>query len=327
MAQILVTGGAGYIGSHVCKALKNAGHSPVSYDNLSRGFAHAVKWGPLVEGDVRDVEKLKKSLQDFSIEGVIHLAAYAYVGESVENPKMYFENNVDGMALLLEALQETGTQNLVFSSSCATYGESQKALIDEDHPQAPINPYGLSKLMGEKMLLQFRNDLGHRACGLRYFNAAGADPDLEIGENHDPEPHLIPNLIRTAQQGGFFQIFGSDYDTPDGTCVRDFIHVSDLADAHVLCLEKLLNEKNGEGFYNLGCGEGYSLLQVANSVNQVLNKNCEIQFLPPREGDPARLVCDSQLFRDEFQWIPKHSSLEKMIQTASEWEIKKGSHS
>jgi UDP-arabinose 4-epimerase len=319
LIPILVTGGAGYIGSHTCKALRQEGFQPIALDNLSRGFAHSVKWGPMVEGDIRNMDHLIKVLKEHQIQAVIHFAAFAYIKESVENPPIYFENNVTGTALLLEAMKEAGVKNIVFSSSCATYGESHSPQIGESHPQHPINPYGLSKLMGEKMLSQFKEQWGFEVCGLRYFNAAGADPDGEVGENHDPEPHLIPTLIRKTQAGAPLTINGNQYPTPDGTCVRDFIHVTDLANAHVLALKKLLQGGLKESFYNLGVGQGYSLLEVAETVAQVLKKEINIEFHPPRSGDPASLVCDASLFSKEMYWKPQYPDLSQMVQTAARW--------
>lgn len=315
-----MTGGAGYIGSHVCKALAKAGHQPVAYDNLSRGFKQAVHWGPLVEGDIRDVEKLQKSFADHKIEAIIHLAAFAYVAESVVKPRMYFENNVDGTALLLEAMTMNSIKKLVFSSSCAVYGESKVKFINENHPTSPINPYGLSKLMGEKMVKQWLSSPdSNRGCCLRYFNAAGADLDGEIGENHNPEPHLIPTLLKKADQGSPLTLFGQDYPTEDGTCVRDFIHVSDLAQAHVLVLERMLESKKLKPVYNLGIGKGYSLKEVAKAILKVTQNQNPITYGERREGDPAYLVGDTQLFATEFNWKPQIQSLEKMIESGWSW--------
>lgn len=319
MANILVTGGAGYIGSHTCKALSRAGHRPISYDNLSRGHRSAVQWGPLVVGDLLDFEKLKKILIEQEIEAVIHFAAYAYVKESVENPEMYFENNVYGSLMLFEAMKEAGVQNIVFSSSCATYGESQTNLITETHSQMPINPYGLTKLMTERMLNKY-HQLGELDyCALRYFNAAGADPDLDIGESHDPEPHLIPTFIQKVLHKEALPIFGDQYPTPDGTCIRDFIHVTDLAEAHVLTVEKLVKKTNQHQFYNLGTSQGYSLKEVAMTIGRMLNCDVELEMKEARAGDPARLVGDASRFHGEFLWHPKNSTLEKIVEDARAW--------
>ena len=319
MANILVTGGAGYIGSHVCKALSKAGHTPITYDNLSRGFKKSVKWGPLVQGDLHDFEKLKKTLHDHKIQAVMHFAAFAYIRESVENPQMYFQNNVDGSIMLLEAMRERGVKNIVFSSTCATYGEAQTDVIDESHPQNPINPYGLSKLMVEKILIKYQKEYGFNFCGLRYFNAAGADPELEIGESHDPEPHIIPNIIKAGLQKTTLSIFGNNYPTPDGTCVRDFVHVSDLAQAHVLVLEKLLSQQEIKAFYNLGNSRGYSLLELLKSTEKILNQPVSYEIKENRPGDPAKLVGCPDLFIKDLSWQQDHSSLDQIIQTAINW--------
>ncbi len=323
MQNILVTGGAGYIGSHTCKALYRAGYQPITYDNLCRGFRKSVKWGPLIEGDLHDFEKLKRVLQDESISAVVHFAAYAYVKESIEKPQMYFHNNVEGSILLIEAMIAAGVKNIVFSSTCATYGESEASKINENHPQRPINPYGLSKWMVERILEKYQAHSHIRICGLRYFNVAGADSDLEIGESHDPEPHLIPCLIEKAVNDHPMTINGDDYPTPDGTCVRDFTHVSDLADAHVLALRNLLAAENKHHFYNLGTSQGHSLKEIGRAIAQALGKSENFQIKPRRPGDPARLVADAQTFQTEFQWAPQQSDLETLIESAIQWSIKK----
>ena len=319
MVNILVTGGAGYIGSHACKALKKQGHNPVTFDNLSRGFKKSVQWGPLVEGNLQDFDKLKKTMEDHKIEAVLHFAAYAYVGESIAFPEMYFDNNVKGSVLLFEAMKEAGVKTLVFSSTCATYGEAQSEVINESHPQNPINPYGLSKLMIEKMLVKYGEKYDFNFCGLRYFNASGADPDLEIGECHDPEPHIIPNIIRAGLNGEAMKIFGNDYPTPDGTCIRDFIHVTDLAQAHVLVLENLLNQKTTQSFYNLGNTQGYSLLELIKKTEEILEKSIPFEVTQRRQGDPAKLIGASDLFLKDFKWERKHSDLETILKTSIAW--------
>lgn len=322
MANILVTGGAGFIGSHTCKALAKKGHTPIGFDNLSRGHKEAVKWGPLIEGDIRNINHLKEIMKKHDISAVIHFAAFAYIKESVEHPQMYFENNVTGTALLLQAMLEAEVKTIVFSSSCATYGESTAEQISEDHPQNPINPYGLSKLMGERMLEQYKRQHQFKICGLRYFNAAGADPDGELGENHDPEPHLIPTLIRQAATNTPITLNGQDYPTPDGTCIRDFIHVTDLAEAHVVALEGLLENSSSHDFYNLGVGNGYSLLEVAKSIKNNLNSTSPIKYSERRSGDPAKLICDNSRFQKQWNWSPKHNDLNFMIESAKTWLLK-----
>ncbi len=320
MKKILVTGGAGYIGSHTCKALHAKGFIPVTYDNLSRGHRAAVRWGPLIEGDIHDHSKLTHVMKTENIRAVLHFAAYAYIQESVENPQMYFKNNVEGSILLVEAMAQAGVKNLIFSSTCATYGESNQTTIDENHPQNPINPYGLSKLMVERILEKYKELGVLDFCALRYFNGAGADADLEIGETHDPEPHLIPRLIQKILDGEPVAINGNTYPTADGTCVRDFIHVSDLAQAHVLALEALLEQRNGWDFYNLGSHQGYSLLEIAAAIGDRLGISPVIEFHPPRLGDPARLVGDAQRFQKEFQWHPQHSDLKTIVDSATRWQ-------
>lgn len=323
MANILVTGGAGFIGSHLCKALHNNGHNPIVFDNLSRGHRHNVKWGPLIEGDLHDYEKLRTVLEDHDIEAVVHLAAYAYVGESVENPQLYFENNVCGSVLLFEAMKDSKVRNLVFSSSCATYGESIQPIIDESHPQLPINPYGLSKLMVENILRKYQAEQSLKPCCLRYFNAAGSDPELEIGEEHDPEPHVIPNIIAAHLHGNEVCINGDDYPTPDGTCVRDFIHVMDLADAHILIVNQQLNEKEVDFAYNVGVGQGYSIKELIDEVSKQTGTRTPIHVGPRRPGDPASLVADSSHFYQRFQWQPQRSDLPTLIKDALAWMKKK----
>jgi len=239
--NILVTGGAGYIGSHTCKQLKKYGLSPIVYDNLSRGHKEFVQWGPFVEGDILDTEKVKKTLEEHKIQAVIHFAAFAYVGESVENPSLYYKNNVHGTFSLLEAMLKANVKNLVFSSTCATYGIPEKIPLMEDMPQNPINPYGQTKLMIEKILRDYGTAYGFKSVCLRYFNAAGADQDGVIGERHNPETHLIPLAIEAALKNKTMKIFGNDYETPDGTCLRDYIHVTDLAEPPLLALKHLHN--------------------------------------------------------------------------------------
>lgn len=320
MKKILVTGGAGYIGSHTCKALAAAGFEPITYDNLGRGHRQAVQWGPFYQGDLFDPENLIKTMKTEKVEAVIHFAAFAYIKESVEKPLLYFENNVMGTAMLLEAMLEAGVANIVFSSSCATYGESTSRLIAEDHPQKPINPYGLSKWMTEQMLKKYRTLGLIDFCALRYFNAAGADPEGEIGESHDPEPHIIPTFIKLALQNKSMAIFGHNYPTSDGTCVRDFVHVSDLAVAHVLALEKLLKKENRNNFYNLGRGKGFSLKEIASHVSQIMGQELKIEFRPRRDGDPAQLVGDAQRFQSEYNWNPQLSDIATLLETAIRWE-------
>ncbi|MBM3560968.1 MAG: UDP-glucose 4-epimerase GalE, partial [Alphaproteobacteria bacterium] len=259
---VLVTGGAGYIGSHACKALAQAGWQPVAYDNLVYGHPWAVKWGPLERGDILDAARLDAVLAQYKPKAVMHFAAFAYVGESVVDPAKYYTNNIYGTQMLLDAARRAGIDRFVFSSTCATYGLPQRETLDEAHPQAPINPYGFTKLVVERMLADYRAAYGLRSIALRYFNAAGADPDGEIGESHDPETHLLPLLLGAGLgRRPAITVFGRDYATPDGTCIRDYIHVADLAAAHVAAVERLEGEPLRPA-YNLGTGNGHSVQQV-----------------------------------------------------------------
>lgn len=319
--KILVTGGAGYIGSHTCKMLKNQGYEPVVYDNLSRGHSWAIKWGPLVKGDLQETERIVRTLQEHQIQAVIHFAAYAYVGESVQKPELYYENNFGGSLSLLKAMQKAGTKKIVFSSSCATYGNPQKEFLTEDHPQNPINPYGQSKLMVEKLLQDSVQAWGLEAVALRYFNAAGADPDGEIGEAHDPETHLIPLAIQAGLgKKNEISVFGNDYPTPDGTGLRDYIHVNDLASAHIAALKQLLDNKITFEAFNLGTGHGYSVLQVIDKVSEVLGRKVPTRIIGRREGDPPKLVADATKAFKSLGWKAQCSDLESLITTAAQWE-------
>lgn len=323
MKAVLVTGGAGYIGSHACKALAAAGYEPVAFDNLVYGHEWAVKWGPLVRGDILDRSALDQVFARYQPVAVMHFAAFAYVGESVTDPGKYYRNNVAGTLNLLEALRDHGRDHdmakFIFSSTCATYGTPAIVPIPENHPQQPINPYGQSKLMIEQMLRDFDVAHGLRSISLRYFNAAGADPDGETGEAHDPETHLIP-LVLDAAAGirPHITVFGDDYDTPDGTCIRDYIHVSDLAGAHVLALGALVNGAPTTA-YNLGNGQGFSVREVIDVARQVTGREIPVQMGARRAGDPARLVGDAQRIQHELDWKPKHADLKGMIDTAWKW--------
>jgi UDP-arabinose 4-epimerase len=323
---VLVTGGAGYIGSHACKALAQAGYTPVTFDSLVYGHREAVKWGPLVEGDLADRELLNTVLRDHSIKAVVHFAAYAYVGESMQNPGKYFQNNVTNTINLLEAMRDNDVGAIVFSSTCATYGMPQSLPIDESHPQAPVNPYGESKLFVEKALHWFGVAHGISSVALRYFNAAGADPDGEIGEQHDPETHLIPLIIDTALgQRAAIDVYGTDYPTPDGTAIRDYIHVTDLAEAHALALGHLLS--GGESTcLNLGTGQGYSVREVIDAVEKCSGTNVATRNCARRAGDPAELVADARQARHVLQWSPAWSSLEQIIETALCWHEQSGGY-
>jgi UDP-arabinose 4-epimerase len=316
---VLVTGGAGYIGSHACKALAKAGYDPVAWDNLSRGHRRAVRWGDLEEGDLLDGARLREVLRRRRPVAVLHFAAFAYVGESVSNPGLYWRNNVAGSLSLLEAMRDEGVARLVFSSTCATYGDPVEIPITETHPQRPVNPYGESKLAVERMLDGFRCAHGVDSVSLRYFNAAGCDPDGEIGEDHDPEPHLIPRALMAASgRVDALDIFGDDWATRDGTCVRDYIHVQDLADAHVKALEAL-ERGNAPAACNLGNGRGFTVREVVESVARITGRPVPHRFAPRRPGDPAELVGSAELARTALGWTPRIRDLDAMVDTAWRW--------
>lgn len=319
---VLVSGGAGYIGSHACKALAAAGYQPVAYDNLAYGHESAVKWGPFERGDINDAERLDQVLKQYRPIAVMHFAAYAYVGESVQDPGKYYRNNVAGSLCLIEAANRHGIDKFIFSSTCATYGEPQQIPMTEAHRQMPINPYGHSKLMIEQMLRDFEVAHGLRSVSLRYFNAAGADPAGETGEDHDPETHLIPLVLDAAlgvRPG--ITVFGDDYDTPDGTCVRDYIHVTDLADAHVSALRYL--EKGGaSGAFNLGNGNGFSVMEIIETAKKVTGKAIPFSIGPRRAGDPPKLIGDSARIRQVLNWQPAYADIETIIETAWQWQRK-----
>jgi UDP-arabinose 4-epimerase len=318
--NVLVTGGAGYIGSHTCKELAHRGYNPIAFDNLTRGTRASVKWGPLVVGDLINKHELRQVIDAFQIEAVVHFAALAYVGESVETPARYFRNNVTGTLNLLEAMAETSIMNLVFSSTCAVYGIPDHVPITEVAPTKPINPYGETKLQTEKMLPWFARAHGLNWIALRYFNAAGADPDGEIGENHNPETHLIPLAIQAAIGGGPpLRILGTDYPTQDGTAVRDFIHVTDLADAHVRALDYLCNGGDS-GVFNLGTGTGHSVLEIVDAIGRISNCNVPTIVSGRREGDPPILVADTARANHVMGWRPRHSDLATIVSTALDWE-------
>lgn len=319
MENILIVGGAGYIGSHTCKCLAENGYMPVVLDNFITGHREAVKWGPLIEGDMDQRPLLDCIFAEYDIAAVMHFAAFAYVGESVLVPAKYYQNNVAGTIALLEAMVANGVLNFVFSSTCAIFGESAINILDEDNPKNPINPYGRSKLMVETILSDFKTAYGLQSMCLRYFNAAGADPAGVIGEDHSPETHLIPLLLKTAMgQRPGVEVFGDDYATPDGTCIRDYIHVSDLAMAHVAALERLLEGQPGNG-YNLGTGKGYSVMQVLETVQRVTGCHIPVTMKGRRPGDPARLVASCEKAKKELGWQSKLDCLDRIVQTAWDW--------
>jgi UDP-arabinose 4-epimerase len=317
--KILVTGGAGYVGSHTCKALAAAGYAPVVLDNLSAGHRWAVRWGPLVVGDIANRALVLKTIKRFNVQAVLHFAAHGYVGESVQKPRKYFDNNVSKTLSLLDALLDAGVNKLVFSSSCATYGIPRSLPIVEDHPQNPINPYGASKLFVENILKWYEPAYGLRYTNLRYFNAAGADPDGEIGEDHTPETHLIPLVIAAAQgTNSAIEIFGTDYDTADGTPVRDYVHVCDLATAHVKALGRLLAGE-ASASVNLGTGRGHSIRDVISAVEAVSRKAVTVIAGRRRPGDPPALIANPQVGQSLLGWKPLKSDLHTIVQTAWDW--------
>ena len=316
---ILVVGGAGYIGSHMCKALAQRGYLPVVLDNLGRGHGEAVQWGPLVTGAMDDPHLLDRTLSAWPFEAVMHFAAFAYVGESVTDPALYYRNNLAAPMVLLDAMGRHGVDRFIFSSTCAIYGEPSRIPITEDHPQAPINPYGWAKKTLEQILVDYGRAYGLKSVSLRYFNAAGADPDGEIGEDHDPETHLIPLVLQTALgQKETVRIFGDDYPTEDGTCIRDYVHVNDLADAHLLALERLL-AGGGSGAYNLGNGRGFSVREVIDTARRVTGCVIPVENAPRRPGDPARLIGSSDRFMTGYGWRPRFADLESIVKTAWNW--------
>jgi UDP-arabinose 4-epimerase len=322
--HVLVTGGAGYIGSHTCKLLARAGFEPVVLDNLSRGHAWAVRWGPLVQGDLGDRALLEAVFRQYRIAAVIHFAAYAYVHESMLSPEIYFHNNVVNTVTLVDVMRQQGVRPIVFSSTCATYGHPQHVPITESHPQSPVNPYGESKRMVEKLLYWYGEVHGLCWAALRYFNAAGADPDGEIGEGHDPEPHLIPRaLAAAAGEIPSVDVYGTDYDTPDGTAVRDYVHVNDLGTAHLLALQHLL-DGGGSDAFNLGTGSGSSVRQVLSAIGSVTGKRVPFRELPRRPGDPPTLVADAGKAKSVLGWAPRYSELTSMIETAWQWHSRRG---
>jgi len=319
MKRILVTGGAGFIGSHTCKALAAKGYEPIVFDNLSAGHRKAVKWGPLVVGDIRDGKALAATFREHRPDAVIHFAAHAYVGESTEAPAKYYDNNVSGTLSLLNAMHAADVNTLVFSSSCATYGIPGRVPITEDTPLLPVNPYGWTKRIAEQILSDYAAAYGLAFVALRYFNAAGADPDGELGEWHDPETHLIPRAMMAA--AGSIQhldIFGTDYDTPDGTCIRDYVHVMDLADAHVRALS-LFADRDVRLRLNVGTGKGYSIGEIVKAIETVTGRKVPTVASPRRAGDPPVLVADPKAAMQALGFEPRHSDLDTIVRTA--WPV------
>ena len=319
---ILITGGAGYIGSHANKMLYEKGYDTVVFDNLVYGYKNFVQWGEFVLGDLADYDQLDMVFQHYSIDAVMHFAAYAYVGESVTNPEKYYYNNVVNTLNLLKAMRKHDVNQFIFSSSCATYGIPQKIPIPEDHPQHPINPYGQCKLIVENVLRDYADAYNLKYVSLRYFNAAGADPDGKIGEAHDPETHLIPLILDAASdQNKHISIFGTDYNTPDGTCIRDYIHVNDLAQAHILALNHLESGADSDVF-NLGNGNGISVKEMIETARHVTGKTIQMIESPRRPGDPDSLVGSASKARKILGWRPQYTEIKDIIETAWNWKLK-----
>lgn len=317
--KVLVCGGAGYIGSHMVRHLLAQGHQATVFDNLSSGHRAAVGDARLVVGDLLDRQALAALFRDARFDAVMHFCARSLVGESVEQPYAYYENNVSGTLNLLQAMREAGVGRLVFSSTAAVFGQPQAELIDEAHPTCPINPYGASKLMVERVLADAHRAYGLRSVALRYFNAAGADPSGEIGESHQPETHLIPNVLRaTLGHGGGLKVFGDDYETRDGTCVRDYVHVNDLAAAHLQALN-FMESRDGAHVFNLGNGQGFTVLQVIEAARRVTGMDIPFERAPRRAGDPAVLVASSARAREQLGWVPAYSDVGQIIETAWQW--------
>lgn len=322
MSTVVVTGGAGYIGSHAVKALVAAGQRVIVYDNLSAGHreAAALAGGSLEVGDIQDADRLRDLLRTSEADAVMHFAAWLSVGDSVKDPAGYYENNVGGALAVLRAMSEAGTKHFIFSSTAATFGNPVRTPIDETHPQAPINAYGQTKLAIERALPHFERAYGLRWTALRYFNAAGADPDGALGEDHAPEIHVIPRAIDAALGRAAFSIYGCDYDTPDGTCLRDYIHVSDLASAHVLALEGL-RAGRPSGAYNLGNGRPASVREVVAAVERVTGRPVPVGVGPRRPGDPAVLFASSDRIKRELGWTPRFEDLQMIVETAYRWRV------
>lgn len=321
MVNVLVVGGAGFIGSHMVKMLARQGCRVTTLDDLSSGHRDAVLYGDFVQGDMAD-RALLDAVLSRGFDAVMHFASFIQVGESVHNPALYYQNNVVKTLALLDAMRAHGVLRFIFSSTAATFGEPQYAPMDEKHPQRPINPYGRTKLMVEQVLADYERAYGLRSVSLRYFNAAGADPEGQLGERHEPETHLIPLTLQVAAgRRPHLQVFGRDYDTPDGTCVRDYVHVEDLCSAHGLALNALMAGSGSQAF-NLGSGHGFSVQEVIDTARQVSGRSIAVLDSPRRAGDPARLVADPTLARQQLGWQPRHSDLRTLIEHAWRWETR-----
>lgn len=317
MKQVLVCGGAGYIGAHMAKLLAEAGFGVTVLDNLSTGHREAARWGELVEADLLNPVELERLFSGKQFDVVMHFCALSLVGDSVREPLAYYRNNVGGTLNLLHAMRQAGVDRMVFSSSAAVYGMPEQSPIDEAQPEQPINPYGASKAMVERMLADAAA-YGLRSVSLRYFNAAGADPSAGIGESHNPETHLIPNLLKAALDGSVVKIFGTDYATRDGTCVRDYVHVNDLAKAHLLALE-YMQEHVGAFRFNLGSDTGYSVLEVVEAARRVTGKDIKTQSQARRAGDPPALVASSKAAREALDWRPDYDDIDSIVESAWRW--------
>ena len=317
--QVLVTGGAGYIGSHTAKTLARAGYEPIVVDNLRNGHRWAVRWGPLVEMDLTDRDVLRRVFEQYRIEAVIHFAALIEAGESVRDPAKFFRNNVANTLNLLDAMQEGGVKRIVFSSTAAVYGDPRETPMGEDHPKEPVNPYGESKLFVERALGWYGQAYDLRWMALRYFNAAGADPEGELGERHDPETHLIPRAVEASLgRAAALKVFGTDYPTSDGTAIRDYVHVSDLGQAHVLALKHLTSGGPSMAL-NLGTGKGYSVREVLSTIESVSGRKVPAEMSGRRAGDPASLVARSERAKSVLRWSPRYSDLATIVKTAVAW--------
>ncbi|WP_320169624.1 UDP-glucose 4-epimerase GalE [Maridesulfovibrio sp.] len=317
--SLLVCGGAGYIGSHMARMIAEAGHQVTVFDNLSTGHSEALKWGRFIKGDLRNPEDIERAFDGSSYDAVFHFSALIVVSESVEKPFDYYDNNVTGTMNLLQAMRRHSVNSFVFSSTAAVYGDPVMDMISEEHPLAPLNPYGRSKLFIEQILQDYATAYGLNSVRFRYFNAAGAHPDGTIGEAHNPETHLIPNiLLSSIDQGRRLKIFGQDYPTPDGTCVRDYIHIQDLCSAHLAAVD-YMSRNNGTHCFNLGNGQGFSILEVIDAASEVIGRKIQYDFEPARAGDSPRLVADSSRALKELGWKPAYADLREIIETAYRW--------
>jgi UDP-glucose 4-epimerase len=320
MKSILVTGGAGYIGSHAVRELARSGYRPISIDNLSKGHEEAVLDGDFIRGELADEELLESIFQEHSVDAVMHFAALCEVGESMENPRLYYENNVANSLTLLRVMLRHDVRKFILSSTCATYGSPQRIPIDETHPLLPINPYGESKLMVERVLREYDRAYGLSFVSLRYFNAAGASLDAQLGESHDPETHVIPRILKVAMgELAQLQVFGDDYPTSDGTCVRDYIHVLDLASGHLAAYQWLCEGRDSE-IFNLGTGQGFSVMELVEAARELTDREIPLELSDRRSGDPSHLVADPGKAQQMLKWRPEHSDVETVLSTAWAWE-------